>query len=232
MRRSRFDDDSMVDELSTVGVSSDARALSEVERLYEENYERLYRIARLRFRLTSEDAESLINDVFVTLIHRFDQVREVRPWLIGAISNACRAHLRSSRRFERLPENDRETLLAQSETIDSVILVKELLARIDDRSANVLRLRFFEGFTVSEIAQRMSTTPGYAAKLLRKALARAEEVFMTEPTSAGKCNETRMGPLGPDRMHAEAEHASVGRSHGAAYALLRAPTPAPDKRVR
>lgn len=156
---------------------ADADVACIFERLYASHYSLLLRVAVSKFRLRDDEVEPLINDVFVSLMVRFEEVRDVRSWLIGGISNACRAHLRASRRLTPLPDDAGERLSAHNVEADSLAVMNDILERIDARSASILRLRYLDGCTIPEIAERMSTTPRYAEKLLRKALARAEGLF-------------------------------------------------------
>lgn len=53
---------------------------------------------------------------------------------------------------------------------DDRILVAELLEQLDERSREVIRLRFFERLGQDEIAQRIGVSQSYLSRLLRKIL--------------------------------------------------------------
>lgn len=53
---------------------------------------------------------------------------------------------------------------------DDRLLVAELLEQLDDRSREVIRLRFFERLGQDEIAQRIGVSQSYLSRLLRKIL--------------------------------------------------------------
>ena len=60
------------------------------EDLYEKYRPLLLLIAMRRFGVPNDDAEELVHDVFLSFLRRWNLVRDVRPWLIGAICYACR----------------------------------------------------------------------------------------------------------------------------------------------
>jgi DNA-directed RNA polymerase specialized sigma24 family protein len=45
------------------------------------------------------------------------------------------------------------------------------------RWAHILRLRYFEGYSMKEIAEQQNVTSKYMQKLVAKCLERAEEIF-------------------------------------------------------
>jgi RNA polymerase sigma factor (sigma-70 family) len=151
-------------------------AVSEIEDLYSEHFELLLGIAIRTFGIPREDATTLVHDVFVSLISRLDEIRHRRAWLVGAISNASRSYLR--RRESNHYRNEHAARARDvCETSLDLVAVRQALERIDERSREILRLRYLQGYTVAELAGHLHTTSGYTEKLLRKALLRAWEVF-------------------------------------------------------
>ena len=53
---------------------------------------------------------------------------------------------------------------------DDRLLVAELLDQLDERSREVIRLRFFERLGQDEIASRIGVSQSYLSRLLRKIL--------------------------------------------------------------
>jgi RNA polymerase sigma factor (sigma-70 family) len=56
------------------------------------------------------------------------------------------------------------------ERLEHVIHLRAMLQRLTPRKREVLRLQYHEGFTVREIATILETSPGYAQRLVSKAL--------------------------------------------------------------
>jgi DNA-directed RNA polymerase specialized sigma24 family protein len=58
-------------------------------------------IATQRYRIPAGDAEALVHDAFIAYLQRHTVVREVKPWLIGAVGNACKQYRRVLKREAR-----------------------------------------------------------------------------------------------------------------------------------
>lgn len=151
--------------------------------LYTKNIDTLIAVAVRKFQVPAVDAEALAHEVFLSYLKRKDEIRELHKWLVGAICNASRYYWRQhGRNIEQLdPEsaairpdpastNNPETLLAR-------IAAGEALAGLSPRYQHILRLRYFEGYSIKEIAEYLGVTAKYAQKLVTKCLHRAEEVF-------------------------------------------------------
>jgi RNA polymerase sigma-B factor len=63
------------------------------------------------------------------------------------------------------------------ERIDRRLVVGELLDLLDDREREIIALRFFEGMSQPEIAERIGVSQSYLSRLLRKALLRLRDVL-------------------------------------------------------
>src|ERR1044071_5559811 len=65
----------------------------------------LREIAEKKFRVPPEDAEALVNDVFIAYLLRVQHVRNPEKWLVGAVCHASRRHLGRALRLEtRAPD--------------------------------------------------------------------------------------------------------------------------------
>ncbi|HEX8804196.1 MAG TPA: sigma-70 family RNA polymerase sigma factor, partial [Acidimicrobiales bacterium] len=66
---------------------------------------------------------------------------------------------------ERLPGGD-----APSRPVEQRMLVGQLLAGLPRREAEILRLRFYEELTQSEIAERLGISQMHVSRLIRRCL--------------------------------------------------------------
>jgi RNA polymerase sigma-70 factor (ECF subfamily) len=153
------------------------------EALYDEHFGLLVGIAVQKFRVPETDAETLAHEVFLSYLKNPASVRELRSWLVGAICHASRYYWRTNARL--LPEDAIEELEridpATVNILDSLpnqLAAREALSALSPRYQEILRLRFFEGLTVPELAQRLGVKKKYAAKLLSKCLRRAETLYV------------------------------------------------------
>jgi RNA polymerase sigma-70 factor (ECF subfamily) len=152
-------------------------------RIYEEHCGLLVSLAVRKFQVPAVDAEALAHEVFLSYLRHADEVRDLRHWLIGAICNASRYYWRKyGRNIEQLdtdtaaerPDPQLQDVLTD---LPNHIAVAEVLEAMPPRWAHILRLRYFEGYSIKEIAEHLGVTSKYTQKLVAKCLHRAEEIF-------------------------------------------------------
>ena len=155
----------------------------EIVQVYEANYGLLVSLAVRKFQVPFGDAEGLANDVFVSYLKRRKEIRELHGWLIGAICNASRHYWRKHDRD--IDQLDDETSSIHVDPVSAHVLdwltariaAGEALAVLSPRYQHILRLRYYEGYSIPEIAEELGVTAKYAQKLVMKILRRAEEFF-------------------------------------------------------
>lgn len=140
----------------------------------------LRHIASEKFHVPRADADGLVHDIFLTFITNPTNVREVRPYLIGAICNASRKYWRR--------RQSHESVFAPSDGIDEAIDMRSLdevsvrltvaatLARLCPRCRETLRRYYLDGESTAAIAAAMETTPAYVFKLLHQCRKQAHAV--------------------------------------------------------
>ena len=152
-----------------------------VEDVYRLHYDLLLHISMKKFGVPSHDAESLIQEVFLSYIGSASEVHNARSWLIGAVCNASRYYWRSHTRNEALPEDYESHGDPHSHGIDdrvaTQITMRETISRLHEKCQKTLRLRYWDGCSAAEVAQAFDTTNRYAEKLIHKCLKRAHEIY-------------------------------------------------------
>ncbi|HEV7429283.1 MAG TPA: sigma-70 family RNA polymerase sigma factor [Thermoanaerobaculia bacterium] len=152
-------------------------------RVYEENCGLLVSLAVRKFQVPAVDAEALAHEVFVSYIRHAGEIRDLHHWLIGAICNASRYYWRKlGRNVEQLEtevaaERPDPHLRNVLNDLPDRIAIEEVLEAMPPRWAHILRLRYFEGYSIKEIAEHYNVTSKYMQKLVAKCLHRAEEIF-------------------------------------------------------
>lgn len=127
-------------------------------------------------------AEDLVQEAFMRLHAQFDEVREPRRWLYRTVHNLALNQRRQADKVISLdlpPAEDG----AGSETPDPQPLPDEQIARLegiglvrlsvetlDDRSRELVRLKFNEGMSYKEMSTRTGLTIGHVGYLLHHAL--------------------------------------------------------------
>ena len=139
------------------------------------------------FRLVGElsVAEDMVQEAFMKLHAQFEKVREPRRWLYRTVHNQALNHLRQTDKIVSLhPQGEGASQTATaSEATDPQPLPDEQIARwegiglvrlslesLDDRSRELIRLKFNEGLSYKEISTRTGLTIGHVGYLLHHAL--------------------------------------------------------------
>ena len=157
--------------------------------IYEKHLRLMMWIAKRRFRIPEPEAEPLVHEVFVNFLIKADTVADVRAWLVAAISNASRYYLRVQQRSEALPDDFAERpdphLARVLDMWPDQLAAHQAIAATTARCQFVLRLRYFEGYSIPEIATELGITATYANKLvgecLRQARRRYTKLAQTTP---------------------------------------------------
>lgn len=142
--------------------------------IYEKYLRLMMWIAKRRFHIPESEAEPLVHEVFVNFLIKIESVADVRAWLVAAISNACRYYLRVRERSETLPADFAERpdphLARVLDMWPDQLAAQQAIAATTARCQLVLRLRYFEGYSVPEIAAELGITIAYATKLVAECL--------------------------------------------------------------
>jgi RNA polymerase sigma-70 factor (ECF subfamily) len=128
-------------------------------------------------------AEDLVQEAFMRLHAQFDEVREPRRWLYRTVHNLALNQRRDSAKIVSLrPERDEDELPApdtadpqplpdeQIARIEGIGLVRLSLAALDERSRELVRLKFNDDLSYAEISKRTGLKIGHVGYLLHHAL--------------------------------------------------------------
>jgi RNA polymerase sigma factor (sigma-70 family) len=131
-------------------------------------------------------AEDLVQEAFMKLHAQFAEVREPRRWLYRTVHNLALNHRRNAAKTVALvSETDShsshppDTSYASDEAplpdaqiirIESIGLVRLSLAALDERSRELIRLKFTQDLSYAEISARTGLKTGHVGYLLHHAL--------------------------------------------------------------
>jgi RNA polymerase sigma-70 factor (ECF subfamily) len=128
-------------------------------------------------------AEDLVQDAFMKLHTQFDEIREPRAWLYRTVHNQALNHRRDASKIVPLDPSPGVTARQNSESADPQPLPDEEIARwegvglvrlsletLDDRSRELIHLKFSENLSYKEISERTGLKPGHVGYLLHHAL--------------------------------------------------------------
>lgn len=124
-----------------------------------------------RFGIAPEDSESLLHDIFASLMRTQVAIENEEKWLIGAACNASRTFRRQQ--WENVDLTD-DLVVASTDETD--LALGQILEKLPSRARDVLRLRYLEGLSGNEIAERYGTSPEYTHVLIHRSLEKARAV--------------------------------------------------------
>jgi RNA polymerase sigma-70 factor (ECF subfamily) len=128
-------------------------------------------------------AEDSVQDAFMKLQAQFREVREPRRWLYRTVHNLALNHRRQTAKILTLDVNTREAAPPAIDPPDPQPLPDEQIARsegiglvrlsldtLDERSRELIRLKFNENLSYKEISERTGLKTGHVGYLLHHAL--------------------------------------------------------------
>ena len=130
-----------------------------------------------------EAAEDVVQEAFMKLHAQFEQVEKPRPWLYRTVHNLALNRRRAAKHTVPLdpdPENESAPANnppdaslppdAQMLRLEGIGLVRISLETLDERSQQLVRLKFHDELTYKEIAARTGLTAGNVGFILHHAL--------------------------------------------------------------
>lgn len=160
----------------------------ELERIYRRHHGLVFRAA---YRITGAvaDAEDVLQSVFLRLLRREPEAaapENVESYLYRAAVNAALDLVRSRRSASRVPLEDVAPHLAADAALapDRVEAgrqarewLRQAVARLNPRAAEIFALRYFEGKENPEIASLLGTTAATVSVTLHRTRDRLEQEF-------------------------------------------------------
>ncbi len=140
------------------------------------------------FRLSTEDAEDLSQEVMLQVVLKAPEIRNVRTWLLGTAINQAKKRIRRLIRERSLAERYLETLelRAPDDTEDMREVVGRGLGLLRPADRRLLSLIYIQGLSYQEVADHLGRPIGSIGPLRGRALrrlARAIAELETPPHS-------------------------------------------------
>ena len=117
-------------------------------------------------------AEEVVQDAFVQLLRRWDDVESPAGWLRVAVVNGCRSwQRRHILERQRAPRDELTT------TDPDGLAVRSALAVLSTRQRAAVVLRYFEDLPEAEIAAVLGCRPGTVKSLLARSMPKLKEAL-------------------------------------------------------
>jgi RNA polymerase sigma-70 factor, ECF subfamily len=151
-----------------------------------------YVLARVLDPYLADDVTQEVTVTMVQSLHRYvDQGRPVTAWVFGIAANKVSEsrrlpHRRRESPVEAVPDNAADAAVEPEEALlrlETATRMSELLDRLPEQQAEILRLRVAAGLSAAETAEVLGMTPGAVRVAQHRALARLRELAMPEQAS-------------------------------------------------
>ena len=155
-------------------MSEDKRA-REFEWLYRESYAAVYGWVRVRMS-NDADAEDVVADAYLRAARAFGSFDPERAkfatWVTAIAKNCMATHYRKARPTTALDDVPESAFAVDSDynEVCNPMVVKQLLACLDDDERELVALKYHEGFRNIEIAQELGINPSTVSTKLARAL--------------------------------------------------------------
>ncbi|HEV2719882.1 MAG TPA: sigma-70 family RNA polymerase sigma factor [Thermoanaerobaculia bacterium] len=166
------------------------RTDGDIEQIYLAHYDFLVSIAVRKFRVPLSEAETLVHEVFLCYLKRKGEIHDVHSWLLGGICHASRywwrQHGRAGETVELETLFDREDPTSHDirNELPDALTMRAVLESLPPRYRLVLRLRYYDGCSIAEIAKSLGVKPKYAQKLVSKCIKKAEKTYHSKGRTA------------------------------------------------
>ncbi|OYP33886.1 RNA polymerase sigma factor [Rhodopirellula sp. MGV] len=113
-------------------------------------------------------AEEIVQEVFLQLHQRWDQIDAPQAWLFRSVRNRVYNHLRNHRREVFSHGQTDEPSDAEGEDLPEALLermeamakLREMLGELDEVDRQLVTLKYFEGLKYKEISERTGLSVG------------------------------------------------------------------------
>jgi RNA polymerase sigma factor (sigma-70 family) len=159
-----------------------ADASTPFETLYTAYRPFLRHLAVRKFNIPPADAEDLVQDVFATYLASTSSVRDVHPYLIGAICNAARHYRRrdaASPFCDAVPCGATPDDALMEEVVQS-LTIASALAQLGPRCRETLERYYLLGEKAVDIARSRNQSANYISRLLNYCRNRARTLYQTK----------------------------------------------------
>lgn len=138
-----------------------------------------------------EVAEEMVQEVFLRLHLKWEEVEQPRAWLYKSLKNRILNHLRDERsvtpdsdEFVASVANKEESTIDVVSRLEAIHLVRGLLDSLPEEDRNLLRLKYFEGMRYREISEQTGQSVGHIGNRLHHLLKRlAKKLHLLETDS-------------------------------------------------
>ena len=145
-----------------------------------------------RYQIPPQDAEDLVQEIFVSFVRRYRFVQNPKAWLTNALKYQCLLYWRKRRKqLCEAVDTGLLELLAKDEPSrvdyeDRIRDLEKFLQRIPSRCRKILQLRYGLGFTPKEVAGELGYQHSSVSNIVRRCVATLTAKLVAADVPKGK----------------------------------------------
>ena len=145
------------------------------EEIYRDYYGKVYGYFVSKIN-NSHTAEDLASDVFLKVYEKLDTFDDTKAsistWIYTIARNTLTDYYRTRKVCEEIPEEYESTISVEDEVCNREMLDKlaNALEKLDERARDIIILRYYSGFKLTEIAEKLDISYSYVKLLHNNAL--------------------------------------------------------------
>jgi RNA polymerase sigma factor (sigma-70 family) len=149
------------------------------------------------YHIPPEDAEDVLQQALLALVHQWSTVREPEAWLIVTLRRHCQMYWRTHRRRlyaavdSALLEFLSQPVAGRQERDDLLFDLRGVIDRLPSRCRTLLSLRFEAGYEPAEVARRLGYRASSISKMTTRCLAALARELVIAPASRRGRHDTR-----------------------------------------
>lgn len=143
------------------------------------------------FRIPEQDADDLLQQAFLVLLHKGREARDPERWFLGVLRNLCRRYWQGRRNALYTSVDDAllERLAAPVDPDQGRSDVRRdldaALGRVPARCEKLLRLRYLQGYRPVEAARHLGYRASSVYKVLQRCIASLTTCLTSRPAEPG-----------------------------------------------
>lgn len=155
-------------------------AALDLGQLYADVQKILYTIPQKRYGFSAQETEELVQEAWCLFLEKRESVHLPRPWLAGTIANLCKQQIHHRTRSRELNQEispEIQEAAGSNGATDAIMMVRQALGRIDQRSQKLCVLIGMEGWSYEEVSRELGLPIGSVGPLYIRAKAKLRKAL-------------------------------------------------------
>ena len=167
-----------------VATKVEEKNVSEFEKLISQERISIERFVRFKI-FVKEDAEDILQNVYITAMQKFDQLKNkesFKAWIISIARNKCNDFFREKAKLLELPVEEliETKIMPGRHGFTEMQSVQETLEKLGEKEKQILYLYFWKEMSQEQIAEKLGVPLGTVKSRLHTAKQKFKENYYHE----------------------------------------------------